>query len=60
MEELCMDVDNTIKIKMVYFYGKHERLPTVILMLSVSGVAILYGLCKIQGTFKRPVNESTC
>jgi hypothetical protein len=45
VKELYVDID---KIKMAYFYGKQERLPTVILMLSVSG--ILYGLCKIQGT----------
>jgi hypothetical protein len=50
VEELCLDVDSTIKIKMAYFFAKHERLPAMILMLSVSGIAILYGFRKIQGT----------
>jgi hypothetical protein len=43
VEELCVDIDNTIKIKMAYFHAEHERLPTVVLMLSVSGIAMLYG-----------------
>jgi hypothetical protein len=31
MEELCVDTDDNIRIKMAYFYAKCERLPTVIL-----------------------------
>jgi hypothetical protein len=40
--DLYVDVDDNIKIKnkvkMAYFYAKYERLPAVVLLLSLSGI----------------------